>query len=302
MLPKFPEFKKLELTDAADILKITSQYDPYSDFDFASMWAWDVNNNTLISELNGNLAAILSEHFTGLPFYSFLGNKDVNRTLQQLFAFSVHSETSKPQLRMVPEVSLRQINLKKFIIEIDLNNYDYIYDLSELSTFTGSKYSTKRKLFNKFSRNYPDAMMRILDLANPEDKNKILSLSRYWTRNNAKPDENLDLNKELQAIQRFLDAGFDNAFCVGVFLAERMIGYDMLTLSHNKYAISHFCKADVAYSGAYEYLTNKEAMLLLQKDIAYLNAEEDLGLPGLRFAKNSLKPVSFLRKYSIKEH
>lgn len=41
MIPKFPEFKKLELSNKEEIENFTSKFPPYSDFNFVSMWCWD---------------------------------------------------------------------------------------------------------------------------------------------------------------------------------------------------------------------------------------------------------------------
>ena len=38
MIPEFPEFKKLELSNKEEIEKITQKFPPYSDFNFVSMW------------------------------------------------------------------------------------------------------------------------------------------------------------------------------------------------------------------------------------------------------------------------
>ena len=42
MLPEFPQFKKLELSDKEEVEKFTSKFPPYSDFNFVSMWSWDI--------------------------------------------------------------------------------------------------------------------------------------------------------------------------------------------------------------------------------------------------------------------
>jgi len=42
MIPEFPQFKNLELTDKIDVEKFTSKFPPYSDFNFVSMWSWDI--------------------------------------------------------------------------------------------------------------------------------------------------------------------------------------------------------------------------------------------------------------------
>jgi hypothetical protein len=36
-----------------------------------------------------------------------------------------------------------------------------------------------------------------------------------------------------------------------------------------------------------------------EKKVPFLNVEMDLGIPGLRMHKTELRPVDFLRKYSV---
>ncbi len=301
MLPKFPEFKKLELSDQQEIEKIFLKYEPYSDFDFASLWSWDVDQKIRISNINGNLVAILYDHFTGQPFYSFLGDKEVAKTIKQIFAFSQITENHLPILRAVPEVSLRGIDFNKFLIEIDLNNCDYVYSTADISTYDGPKYSHKRKLYNRFTRNNPDRSIEILDITKTEIVHKIIELSNCWLQNKGTEDEGLNLKKELKAIERFLSAGFNDTLCIGLFVKDKMIGYQLCTLLPNKYSICHFGKIDTSYHYAFEYMMSKSCELLLERGVNFLNTEEDLGLPQLRFSKDSYRPTAILRKYTIKE-
>ena len=301
MIPKFPQFKSLEITDRAEVEKIVKKYDPYSEFDFASLWSWDVNHLHKISELNGNLVLILSDHFNEKLFYSFLGNNHLSQTLKKIFAFPVLSKDKESFVRLVPEASLSGIDLGKIIIEIDLDNYDYIFDLQEHAVFEGSKYGTKRKSANRFNRNYPNSIIEVLDLKVASNIQRILDLSKKWIDNKSSGDYGVNLEKEFKALNRFLDAEFEHSLCVGISIDGKLIAYEIFTLGNKGYAISHFSKIDIQYSGVYEYLVNKSAIILLEKGIKLLNAEEDMGLPALRYSKNSYRPTSFLRKYTLRE-
>lgn len=84
MIPEFPEFKKLELSDKKDIEQFTSKFPPYSDFNFVSMWSWDIKGEMRVSQLNDNLVVRFTDYLTGEPFYSFLGNNKVNDTAEKL--------------------------------------------------------------------------------------------------------------------------------------------------------------------------------------------------------------------------
>lgn len=299
MIPKFPEFKKLELSDQDDIELITSKYEPYSDFNFPSMWTWDVYDNTLISELNGNLVAILSNHLTNQIVYSYLGNIKLNETLEEIFSFLEKRKIIQPKISWVPEISLSNIDFQKYFIEIDLNSCDYIYDLGELASYEGSKYTKKRGKSNTFVRNYPNASIKVMDMQNQDDLQEIYSLNNSWLKNRTQHDTDLSIDKELFAIKRFLNAHFMNTYCVGVY-DQRLIGYSIFSFHSNSYSISHFTKADVSYKGVYEFMMRESAANLNKLGYKYLNYQEDMGILGLRMAKNSYRPIKFLRKYFVK--
>ena len=68
-------------------------------------------------------------------------------------------------------------------------------------------------------------------------------------------------------------------------------------LNNNTFCV-HIEKADTRYSGIYAGINNCFA-----KDAAvgykYINREEDLGIEGLRKAKQSYHPAFLLKKYTV---
>src|ERR1035437_4583862 len=118
MIPQFPEFKILELSDKKNVEKFTLKYPPYSDFNFAGTWSWDIRGQMKISQLNGNYVIRFIDYLTGGPFYTFLGNKSVNDTAKKILDLSTE-EGLRPQLKMVPEDSLKNLDLTKFKIQED---------------------------------------------------------------------------------------------------------------------------------------------------------------------------------------
>ena len=57
-IPCFPTFKKLELSDKNVIENVTSQFNAYSDFNFASLWNYDTESTIEWSLLHDNLSLI----------------------------------------------------------------------------------------------------------------------------------------------------------------------------------------------------------------------------------------------------
>ena len=113
MIPQFPEFKKLELSDKEEIQKMTQKYPPYSDFNFVSMWSWDIKGEMRISVLNENLVVRFTDYITGKLFYSFLGDNEVSETAKKLLDLS-KAEGLTPELKLIPEHSVKNLDLSKF--------------------------------------------------------------------------------------------------------------------------------------------------------------------------------------------
>lgn len=65
-------------------------------------------------------------------------------------------------------------------------------------------------------------------------------------------------------------------------------------INHNTFDV-HVEKANPAIEGAYTVINNEFAKQIPEQYI-YINREEDLGIPGLRFAKESYQPELRLYK------
>jgi hypothetical protein len=61
MIPTFPVFKRLEITDKVDFKKIVLQFEPYSDHNFVSLWSFDTKEDCEISILNENLVIKMND-------------------------------------------------------------------------------------------------------------------------------------------------------------------------------------------------------------------------------------------------
>ncbi len=65
------------------------------------------------------------------------------------------------------------------------------------------------------------------------------------------------------------------------------------------YCQAHFRKTDRSYEGLTAYVQHEESRVLSHRGYRLMNLEQDLGIPGLRAYKASLRPCGFLRKYTI---
>ncbi len=299
MIPKFPKFRKLELTDQKDIENISLNYPAYSDFDFANMWIWNENNEVEISTLNSNLVVIIKNWVANDLVCSFLGNNKVNETLEEIFNYLETNKKDVAGIGLVPEISLVNVDPNKYTTLIDRNNCDYVYDLKSLAEYKGPKYASKRNLLNIFSNKYKDLSLQQLDLSKGKVVKSIAELNEKWILNRQNADLEYFLQKEMIALEKLINHKFKNIIGLGLFIEDSLISYSILSLAASKYALGLFSKYDSTYRGLNEYMMNKSAQYLFDKGYVYLNAEEDLGLSGLRFSKNSFRPKEFLQKYSV---
>src|SRR3989344_5884162 len=106
-MPQFPQFKKLELSDKEEIEKFTGQFEPYSDFNFVSLYSWNTKDEFKICFLNGNFVVRFLDYDSLVPFYTFLGNTRVLDTLDTLTELA-KSEGITTTLKMIPEVNLEK--------------------------------------------------------------------------------------------------------------------------------------------------------------------------------------------------
>ena len=84
MIPEFPNFKKIEISDREAVERFTHQYVPYSDFNFTSMWCWSGKNDLELSQLDANLIVKFCDYIHGKEFYSYLGQNNVSKLAESL--------------------------------------------------------------------------------------------------------------------------------------------------------------------------------------------------------------------------
>lgn len=298
MIPEFPLFKKIELSDKHDIEKITSQYPPYSDFNFVSMWCWNTKEQLKISQLYGNLIIYFTDYVTDEPFCSFLGSHNVNETIEQLLNFSKNTKI-KTKLCLIADHITTHIKQDLYNVNEDVDNFDYIYNIKDLSECKGKNYETQRNLINRFKKYSNSFTVECFQNIN-EIQDMILNLDEKWVHHKTNIDSTLNFQNESHALQRIFGIQNDNLFAICIFNDGILKAFCLSELIPNsEYAISHFAKADTTIPGIYAFLFNQNCKELLKINKKFLNYEQDLGLLHLRHSKKSFRPAAFLKKHIV---
>ena len=299
MIPQFPEFKKLELGDKDEVNSLIGMYPSYSDFNFAGTWSWDVRDKMQISVLNGNYVIRFIDYVTGTPFYTFLGERYVNESVQTLLDLCASLDLT-PEIKLMAIEVVNHIDKTKFLVEEDRDNFDYIYSTKEIATLAGGGFKNKRNQISSFLREYPNAQAEVIDISHPDIQSKILQLFDRWVKEKMEKDSDFELQEEIIVIRKIFSATSEfNFFTTGVFIDGDLVGFCINELKADKNAVAHVAKAALFAKGLATFLFHKNSEQLELAGYDYLNYEQDLGMENLRTAKMQFRPLTFLKKYKV---
>lgn len=298
MIPEFPEFKKLELSDKKEVEKITRKFPPYSDFNFISMWSWDTKDEMRISVLNNNLVVRFTDYVTNKPFLSFIGENKLSETAKKLITFS-KKNYQIDSLKLIPEEVADILSKSEFAISLDVDSHDYIYSIKELCNMHNWLGHQSSKGIEKFLKLHPDYLVKISSIGEIQ-KDECKKMFKKWATNK-NINDHFGLN-EYKAFERFLEIKDENIEVVSLYKNNQLIGFTAYEIISEDYGIAHFSKANTKHHSAiYDILNWEEAKSLKTKGVKYYNWEQDLGIPGLRKSKEKYGPCHFLKKFLIKE-
>jgi hypothetical protein len=304
MLPEFPWFKPIDLSDRPVVEAMIAGYPPFADFNFVELWCWNRGQHGGISTLDGNLVVRWEDVISGELFLSFIGTNKVERTAEKLIAYA-KERGIEPRLQAVPDVVVDSGSGvgNSLTVEEDVHNSDYLLSVSDWAAMAGSRFKNKRNAIHRLERQHQPRLKR-LDLSDTSTRNDIMDLCQTWAiQRNRASDET---EAEFAAIENLLDLAqvleLDRLVVIGVFTENQLIGFSINEILPHDYALGHFAKADYRYEGVYPYMLNGLARILQDAGVIYLNIEADLGDPGLSFSKQLCNPAGRLRKFVIAEN
>ncbi len=171
-------------------------------------------------------------------------------------------------------------------------DFDYIYNTIDLATLPGRAYHSKKNHIAAFSRQHEWRYEPLTD----ENISDVLAVSAQWCSEKGSCAD-AGLSSEQCAIRRLLKHREILSVTGGViYVGDKAVAFTLGSpINSNVYDV-HVEKALSAYSGAYAVINREFAKTLT--NYRYLNRENDMGIPGLRRAKESYRPVILLKKYT----
>jgi hypothetical protein len=175
---------------------------------------------------------------------------------------------------------------------LDRDNSDYVYRLADLRELRGKEFHAKRNYLKRFAALHPE--VRPLTSAMTPD---CVHVQEQWLENEKGHESaRIESSALIKALHHFDELGLRG---VGVFVEGRLVAFAVGEPLNPSTFVEHFEKALAGYTGVYQYLLHQFA-LSIPPSFAFLNREQDLGVEGLRRAKESWHPAFLLEKYTLK--
>lgn len=293
-MSEFPNFKPMQLSDRSLIEKYIcvpglrgSECAFTNHYVWRDYWdvQWCIFRDGLIFKLSFN-----GEDFFVPPlglderdysdcaklYREYMGNKFSVRCVYEQYLPVVH--------KMFPEMK----------IEENRNLFDYIYLQSELSNFSGRKFHGQKNHYNAFCKDHPDY---VYEPITEKNWSECLKFGEEWCNERLTIDSSIMYEKF--ALQNVF-SDFDKLDLRGgaIRFNGAIQAFSIGKKINDDTAVLHFEKAKSGVRGLYIAIC-KEFASHAWNDVKFLNREEDMGLKGLRKAKENLHPVFMWKKYSV---
>lgn len=261
-----------------------------SDYSFVNLWGWGKEYGLEWSFASNHV--LLRQTLPQTIYWAPVGdwNSIDWSTLRESLPVGTH-------FIRIPEIL--KIHWERTLPGIDVRecreHWDYLYDVKALVDLKGRKFHNKKNLFNQFVREN-DFHFVTLDEKTIEC---ALALQTDWFLwRNTENDQTLDA--ENRAIVKVMHdwSRLRQLIGGGLVVGDKMIAYTIAEALDDETVVIHFEKGCPQFKGVYQAI-NQIFLEQCCQGFAVVNREQDLGDEGLRKAKLSYNPLSFLKKYDV---
>ncbi|MGN0523253.1 MAG: DUF2156 domain-containing protein [Eubacterium sp.] len=290
-------FSKPTIKDKAWVDKCLRHANSYNcEYSFGNIFIWATAYSTQICHYKDFFICKWGRN-KDISYSLPLGEGDFTDAINQIIADAKESGVI-PRIYGITDgylTMLQEAFTGKFTYHYDDGYNDYIYSTEKMASLTGKKYHGKRNHITNFKKNNPNWSFERL---NSENIPECIALHSKWIENKSENSENdEDFSLEFEAVLNAFE-NYDALDLVGglIRIDGRVIAYTLGEAQVNgRCFVTHFEKAPADIQGAYPII-NQEFTKNCLMNYEFVNREEDLGIEGLRRAKQSYYPEIWLKK------
>lgn len=287
-----PDLLPLDLAAAPLVNRYLADHPPeVSELTFTNLYAWRQGRPVWIMELPETLVFLIRDPEGGegkwLVFGPPVGPLPLATVIAQL------GETVVGAVRQ-SAASVTGLDQSLFTVAADRANFDYVYRVKDMATLAGRNYSAKRNLIKQCLRNYTCVFEKISE-ANLDECRDLLN--RWCDLRHCELDHGL--SGEWQALKETMTNFLNFGQLGGLVRVNGAVEAFAIGERLNRdTAVCHFEKFLPTIQGLGQLINQWFAAHCLG-EFTYVNREQDLGLPGLRQAKESYHPAHLVEKFTV---
>lgn len=274
---------------------------------FSSLYMWRDQNYFSYEIINDFLCVSGLSNFEGFQDEPFVfpllprnGDCDGNKMRITLLELIDRFEKAGAPfvMRLIPphmQSSYMEVLPGKFLFLNDRPNHDYVYLVDDLAELKGRKLHSKKNHVNRFNKEF-EGRYEVIPMSSSL-KDDALGLLKYVDEKKQVDGFEADMLKMEADVLEDIIPNFDRLGLEGcaLLIDGKLQAYAFGGRLGDDTIVEHVEKANTDYPGLYQKI-NQEFCKMCQGRYVYINREEDMGLPGLRQAKLSYKPVKLIEK------
>ena len=240
------------------------------------------------------------EKYTAMPYCDEEALPVYFKRIEEYF-----NEVLKQPLKiyLADEEAIKFLTLEenpRYLVKEEEDFKDYLYDAEELRTLPGKRFYKKKNRVNKFKREY-EGRWEYRSICCSE-KVVVWEFLDRWYQSRVKEEGNGEdtLEYEIKGIHEVLQNCMSiDHYIGGIFIDGRLEAFSIGAYNpREEMACISIEKGNPEIPGIYQII-NQEFLLHEFPKAKLVNREDDMGLAGLRKAKESYNPVGFERKYMV---
>lgn len=273
-----------------------AEEDQCCELSFGNMSMWGEQQAAIVH----NQFVILSNYSNKYMYHFPLGDGDKKAAIEAIIEDAKERGITCLMTSLTKEnaETLETLFPNTFDIRFRRDSFDYVYEIDKLADLKGRKYHRKRNHYNNFCKHMPDFYVEPVSSANIEAAKDFVT--QWYADRLAESPEN-NYHGEQLALQRCYE-NYEHLGMESLLLYHdgKILAFTMGSrISPNTFDV-HFEKARWDVEGAYTAINSEFAKYIRNKypEVEFLNREEDMGLEGLRKAKESYFPHHMVEKAS----
>jgi uncharacterized protein len=286
-------FKNISLEDKETFNKyFLNNQNEISEYSFTNLFVWRNSRAIEFAEYKNGLI-ILADTGNEKYFMPPIGFENLREITGFLLDYGIINNITN-SVKRISESGITSIENSGFNIIEDRDNFDYVYASNDLALLKGRKYSSKRNFVTNFLNEYDYQYIRY------EKKyfDNCLELCEIWM-NKKNPDDKSIYNEYTAIKELLINADKLDAIGGVLIIDNKVEAFAFGEKLNDDTFVTHFEKANLDYKGIFQVI-NK---LFIEDEVLgkfdYVNREQDLGISGIRQAKESYFPVRMIKKYIV---